>query len=360
MKILKHSIVWVLSIALIASCDEGIDPINPADAGEDLLAPTIIINNPAEGGLVQLAEGAALPIDLVVEDDVELQSVTVIFDGAEAATLTEFKDYRRFAPIGGFLIDGVETGLHTVQISAMDLKGKSATSDEVSFTVLVLGSFTPAYEEIFYMGFENNLIEFATVTEATITGEPGFADGKIGKAYAGDTDAYLSFPLEGLSGDEISATFWYNVNPDPDRSGILTVSAPSEDGLNRNFGFRFFREGSVTDQIFKLNAGNGTSDSWWDGGSTATLKVEEVDWVHMAITISATHAAIYFDGVVVSEGDWEGPADWTDCETLTIASGMPNFIGWNHFSDLSLIDELRIFDRALTQAEIQAIIDAEQ
>ncbi|MCK4747449.1 MAG: hypothetical protein KAT15_10450, partial [Bacteroidales bacterium] len=71
------------------------------------------------------------------------------------------------------------------------------------------------------------------------------------------------------------------------------------------------------------------------------------------------HAALYFDGVLVSESDWEGPIDWTDCAPLTIASGMPNFIGWDHLSDMSLYDELRIFNKALTQEEIQAIINAE-
>jgi hypothetical protein len=360
MKIVKHIIVWVFSIALIASCNEGIDPISHAEPGSDVEAPMITINAPAQGGVVKITEGGALKVDMVAEDDIELQTVSIVLNGTEVENITSFTDYRRYAPIGGYLVEGLETGSYTLQISATDVTGKSTTSDEVAFTLIVLGSFEPVYGEIFYMGFDNHLLELVTITEATVMGAPGFSEGKIGQAYAGDSAAYLSFPLEGLAGDEFSATFWYNVNSSPDRSGILTVSAPSDNGLNRNFGFRFFREGSATDQIFKMNAGNGTVDSWWDGGAAATLKVEEVDWVHMAITISATHAAIYFDGVVVSESDWEGPIDWTDCAPLSIASGEPNFIGWSHFSDKSLIDELRIFNKALTQEEIQAIIDAEQ
>ena len=40
-------------------------------------------------------------------------------------------------------------------------------------------------------------------------------------------------------------------------------------------------------------------------------------------------------------------------------SGAPTFAYWNHLSDLSLMDELRIFNTALTQAEVQAIYNDE-
>ena len=37
-------------------------------------------------------------------------------------------------------------------------------------------------------------------------------------------------------------------------------------------------------------------------------------------------------------------------------SGEPRFTGWNHRSDQSFMDELRVFDRELSQGEIQGII----
>ncbi len=150
------------------------------------------------------------------------------------------------------------------------------------------------------------------------------------------------------------------MNAAPDRSGILTVTPPDASNNLRTSGFRLFREGSATDQILKLNVGIGESEVWLDGGATATIKVEETEWVHVAMTLSATHAALYFDGAVVAEADLETPFSWANCDMLTIGSGMPNFIGWDHLSDLSLLDELRIYDKALTQEEIQAIVDAEQ
>jgi hypothetical protein len=47
------------------------------------------------------------------------------------------------------------------------------------------------------------------------------------------------------------------------------------------------------------------------------------------------------------------PIDWTGCNSLSIGSGMPNFVYWLHFSDLSLYDELHIFKRAITAEEVQ-------
>jgi hypothetical protein len=357
MKTLKYITVWVFSMALLVSCNEGIDPINPVAPGSDTEAPTVGINNPEQGGLVMAEEGVGLTVDLLAEDDIELESVSIIVDGAEYENLTEFKDYRRYSPIGGYMVEGLETGGHTIQLTATDKTGKSTTSEKVDFTVIIIGSFNPAYGEIFYMSFDNTFLEYASLTEPTIFGTPGFSDGKISKAYAGDTDAYLEFPMETLANPEFSATFLYNVNSAPDRAGILTVSPPDASNNLRTSGFRLFREGSATEQILKLNVGIGDGEVWLDGGAAATIMPDETVWVQIAMTLSATHAALYFDGAVVSEADLETPFSWDNCNFLSIASGMPNFIGWDHFSDLSLIDELRIYDKALTQEEIQAIAD---
>jgi len=59
---------------------------------------------------------------------------------------------------------------------------------------------------------------------------------------------------------------------------------------------------------------------------------------------------------VVSQGAYPG-ISWANCDILTIGSGAPNFTEWGHLSDLSLIDELRIFDKALTQEEIQQMVE---
>ena len=156
------------------------------------------------------------------------------------------------------------------------------------------------------------------------------------------------------------------MNADPDRGGILVLGP--EDTENENYpdvqnlrtkGFRFFREGNATRQVFKLNVGTGDGESWFDGGDAAALDPTTVtDWVHLAFTISDARAAVYINGEVVSEGAFTG-IDWTGCDMLSIGSGAPRFTQWGHLSDLSLIDELRLYNKALSQEEVQATMNTD-
>ncbi|WP_420603038.1 LamG-like jellyroll fold domain-containing protein [Flagellimonas sp.] len=226
------------------------------------------------------------------------------------------------------------------------------------------GGFVGSFDgEMFYMPFDGDNKEMFTSSDATVVGSPGFAgEGAAGSdAYAGATDAYLTFPTNGLTTDELSATMWYKLNATPDRAGILVMGPPDmerpefPDVQNlRTNGFRFFREAGGDGQIFKLNAGNGTGDSWFDGGATASIPSDTTDWVHLAFTISNSECVVYIDGEVVAQGDFAG-VDWTGCDILSIASGVPRFNQWNHLSDSSYIDELRLFDKALSQEEVQNI-----
>lgn len=225
------------------------------------------------------------------------------------------------------------------------------------------GGYTPKYDgEAFYLGFDDGEFkEMVSGQMMTVVGTPGFAgEGKVGdNAYAGAADSYLTFPTEGLTGDEFSAAFWMKINAMPDRAGILVIGPPdaeNPDAQNKRIsGFRFFRENAGGEQRFKLNAGNGTADSWFDGGDAADIVVPDDTWHHFAFTISGTECVVYIDGEVVSQNAFDG-IDWTECDMISIMSGAPHFTGWDHWSDLSYMDELRLFNKALTQEEVGQII----
>jgi hypothetical protein len=264
---------------------------------------------------------------------------------------------------------------HLSDLSFMDelrLFKRALTQEEIAAIIQDESGKTVGYQpiydgEVFYMPFEGDNKEMVSGTEATMVGTTGFSDeGKQGKAYMGATDSYLTFPTANLQNDNFSAVFWMKINNVPDRAGVLIMGPEDPDNAdypvkqnNRKSGFRFFREAAGTKQIFKLNTGNGTADSWFDGGAAAQVDPSTGEWVHMAFTISGTECVVYIDGEVVKQGAFDG-IDWTGCDILTIGSGAPRFTGWDHKSDLSLIDELRIFDKALSQEEIQTIINAEK
>ncbi|MDR0749741.1 MAG: hypothetical protein LBF62_09240 [Tannerellaceae bacterium] len=368
MKTIKYiSACLLLLMACLTACYEGIDPLTPVAPGADGAAPVIKINYPSEGTLIRVKEDVtSLSIELEVTDDIELQTVSVSLDGKEIAAFGSFKDYRR--AVEAFTYSQLGNGVHTLTVAANDLSGKTSSA---SVRFEKVQPYKPVYgNEQFYMPFDGDFMEMVSIGYAAKTGNPGFADGgKKGKAFAGAPDSYLTFPAQDAEGGvnllqpEFSALFWYKLNASPDRAGILVISpedaANPEAMNNRLSGFRFFREGSATKQTFKLNAGNGEAESWFDGGDAASLYPANAGWVHIAFTISASSCVIYFNGEAVCRGDFSG-IDWNDCSVLSVGSGAPRFTGWSHLSDQSLIDELRIFDKALAQQEILSIFNAEK
>ena len=363
MKILKNIIIVVLTLALAGGCGEDgyIDPISAVDPGPDQAAPTVVIGYPSEGTEIRVVEDVApIEIRFEVEDDIEVQSIVVSMDGTEIATFDDFKDYRMV--IEEFVFESLTTGRHTLSITATDVSGKTTTE---SVTFEKLEPYQPVYAgEVFYTPFDGSYLELVSITAPTVVGSPGFAGEGVagGNAYAGAEGAYLTYPTDILNlGNEFSAAFWFNLKTPPERAGILVIGPPDEENPdamnNRQGGFRFFREGSSEKQIFKLNVGTGDAEAWIDGGDAASLVPNEEGWAHIAFTISETSAKVYINGQQVAENTLEKPVSWEDTDILSVMSGAPRFTGWSHLSDLSYMDELRIFDVALTQEQIQQIMD---
>lgn len=353
-----RNILMAGTLVLAAACNEGIDPISRVEPGEDEVAPTVIINYPSEGTQIRVKEDVA-PIDIQFEviDDIEIKSIDVMLDGTKIKEFTIFKDYRR--ALEAYEYEQLTNGVHALSITATDLSGKSSTA-LVNFEKVA--PYQPVYAgERFFLPFDGDYLELVSITPATKVGSPAFSEDAMQgtRAYKGAADAYLTFPTEGLLSDEFSAAFWYKLNASPDRSGILTIGPPDEakpnTPNNRTSGFRLFRENAGGKQRIKLNVGNGDADNWFDGGAAADVDPAAGEWVYIAFTIGPDKCVVYINGEIVSQGTFPG-VDWTGCDILSIASGAPRFTEWGHLSDQSLIDELRLFDKALTQAEVQAMM----
>ncbi|MFD2035943.1 LamG domain-containing protein [Belliella marina] len=360
---MKNLNIYLIALALIAfGCDGTYtDDIVPVAPGPDETAPSIVINFPLEGTQIRVPdETTTLNINFEVSDDIEIESVIVRLNGTEILQVNEFLDYRKF--VKTFAHEQLGNGNHVLVIEAKDLSGKT-TIETVNFEKVE--PYVPVYDnEVFYLPFDGDYLELVSVKEATIVGSPGFAAAGVqGRAYQGSSSGYLTLPTTGLTNEEFSAVFWYKVNPNPDRAGILVMGPPDPNNpTNQNFrnhGFRLFREAAGSMQRIKLNVGNGSGENWFDGGPAADIDPSLNEWVHIAISISGSNVAVYLDGQVVSQGSFSG-IDWAGCDLLSVGSGAPRFAEWGHLSTQSLIDELRIFSKALTQTEIQAIIDEEK
>src|SRR5690606_16035802 len=209
------------------------------------------------------------------------------------------------------------------------------------------GEVTPKnFGSTLFIPVDGEFIEANDNVEATVVEAPGCAgeSGKGTDAVANAADPHLTLPIEVLIGNLSGECLRYMVNTTLDRGGILTVSPPMN-GADNNLsaGFRLFREGSATEPRIKLHIGTDAGDVWNDGD---IIEVNG-EWVHIAFTVSDTETLIYVDGeAVANTGNMtDKTINWADCEILSIGSGAPNFIGWNHLSDLSYMDDLYLFDR---------------
>jgi len=350
MKLFKNILIGLITLVTAFACNSGIDGISPVEPGADGSGPVVNIIYPTEGTTVKVMEVVtSINIKLEVTDDIEIGSISVLMDGSEIANFTKFKDYRR--ALEEFLYDNVTNGDHELTVVATDLVGQSTTST-INFTKEP--PYTQLFDgEIFYMPFDGDYMDLLNFIPATEVGTPSFAgESMIGTdAYQGTTDSYLTYPVEGKFGDEFSASFWYKVSATPDRAGILVVGANADD---RNQGFRLFREGSADKQRIKLNVGTGTGESWNDGEE---IDVTAGEWIYITLTITPTKNTIYFNGVEMNSSDMGAAVDWTGCTTMTIGAGGETFSYWDHKSDSSPMDELRLFNKALTPAEIQNIMN---
>ncbi|MFO7999865.1 MAG: LamG-like jellyroll fold domain-containing protein [Marinilabilia sp.] len=350
MKTLKHILFFSMLLFFAASCEEGIDPITKVEPGEDEEPPEVNIEYPNEGTKIMVTEEVtSIDIELEVTDDIEIDEVTVELDDEELDTFDEFKDYRRF--LKTMTYEELTNGDHTLSVTATDKEGKS-TTETVEFEKVP--PYDPKFDgEVFYMPFDGDYMELISQEMAEVTGSPEISsDGITGQAYAGAADSYITFPIDDLKGDGFAVSFWYKLNADPVKAGLFSISPEEED---RTSGIRLFREGDEATQNVNLNYGLGDGESWPGG---VTLDAGTGEWVHLTVSVSETETVIYVDGEPMVEGD-DGMIDWSDCEIMSIGSGSPNFDYWEHFSDESLYDEMRIFNKGLSQEEVQAIMDDE-
>lgn len=351
MKLFKYLFLFALITAFTVSCDKGLDPINPGDPGTEEFAPELSITYPLDGKIVRSVDSVAtVAFKFLASDDFELKSVVLLLDGTEIGNITSFTDYRRLD--GTFTFNGLIDGEHTLAITATDKSDKSV-SQTVNFLKITTAVYVPLEGEVLYFPFDGDYKDAIAEKELTVVGTPDFVnEGKVNLAYIGDSASYLTYPTEGIVSTQWSVAFWYKLNAKPVRGGIISISR-GDIAENRPWGFRMFRENNgTTKQNIGVNFGNGTTETWMN--PFITVDTASV-WMHIAVTFTETSATIYVNGEVAMENTaLTAPLDWTECTSMTIGSGAPNFIYWDHLSDRSLYDEMHFFTRTLTVEEIQS------
>lgn len=255
--------------------------------------------------------------------------------------------------------------------------GSWANSEEVSAENLVA-----------HWGFEGNVSDSkGAVTGGAMNGNGTFTAGRKGQAYQGSSNAFISYtspgPLAGLTSFTVS--FWINTaKHDGGAQGIFALGK-ADGSFWGNFFVIVEGNTSTSDRMqLKLHFEKNTVppvsnvEHWIDPPADKRPDNMYGAWRHVSYTYDATSskAAFYANGQVIDIGaDADRKANSTTplgplafvSATKFIIGGFQNHLGmpFNGLEPWMLnftgkLDELRIYNKALSSQEISAIYQLER
>lgn len=182
---------------------------------------------------------------------------------------------------------------------------------------------------------DGDALDSASTQDGTIVGATTAA-GQVGDALNFDGSDYVDLGTFADTASTLSVTAWVNQTGWTSGSGdgrIIAVSTST----------------SEQDHQLMLSAINGQQQCRMKaGGSTFTLKGGTATlgvWQHVACTYDGSRVRLYVDGVEVADRSWSG----------SVVLSMPGALGRNPSGGRNLnglVDDVRIYSRALSAAEI--------
>ncbi len=185
---------------------------------------------------------------------------------------------------------------------------------------------------------EGNADDIRGGNDGILIGGAGFAVGLVGQAFRFDRTSMASAPTDGLpiASNDRTLELWVQVNAFADGEAFFA-------------GYGDFGSESRT---YHLGAASGTLFfSQW-GQAIFGPDLETGRWYHVAVTNTGPRVTLYLDGEVVGSGDM---AIGTPGDTELLIGGLPDELSKR--TD-GLVDEVRVYNRALSSAEIWAIYQA--
>lgn len=300
----------------------------------DAVPPAVALTGPLAGatvaGLVTLTAEAS--------DDVAVGGVQFLLDGA---------------PIGGedttapflFVWDSTQTtnGPHSLGARARDLAGNVSTSAGRGVTVSNGPPQPPPSGLVAAYGFEegNGAVTADSSLRGhtgTITGAAWSSTGRFGRAllFDGENDLVTVADAAALDlTDRMTLEAWVRPSTTGAWHTVLLKEGPS--GLS--YGLYSSDESGRPSAYLRIGG---------DVGATGPTTVPVNTWSHLALTYDGTALRLYVNGVLAATRSVTGSAS-TSSNPLRVGG---NVVWGEYFA--GLIDEVRVYDRALTPAEIQA------
>jgi glucose/arabinose dehydrogenase/PKD repeat protein len=302
-------------------------------ATADTSAPTVSVTAPAAGTV-----SGTVALRATASDDIGVSGVQFLVDGTAFGAEDTSAPYEIQWPS-----TSVANGTHRVSARARDAANNTSTSGEVTITVNnpVSSGLVLAY------GFEETSGTVATDSSpaknnGTLNGATGTATGRFGRA--------LSF--DGVN-DRVDV-------PDAaslDLASGMTLEAWVRPTTNSGWRTALLKERGTNDLVYALYASNGAkpnTENLSNASNTATAPSALAlnTWTHLASTYDGTTLRLFLNGTQVATKAATGAMPNT-ANPLRIGG---NAVWGEYFS--GLIDEVRVYNRALSAAEIGTDMNA--
>lgn len=235
----------------------------------------------------------------------------------------------------------------------VDVHYESATETAditIEESIRVFGDNLPTDGLMARYSFEGDTAADAVAdNDATINGdpEPGVT-GAIGSAYDFDgDDDYLTYPDLGITYDgsaDWATSLWINVDTTPSGTEFFLWHPRAKNDI-------FIEVGSESNEIIYTH---------WTGDSnrlSSGVTVAPEEWTHICV-VSDTGAdeqyRVFIDGTLEATGDLPDP-DGTSDSNLVAGQFTGPALDTRYLD--GRMDELRLYDRALTEGEVQVLAD---
>ena len=307
---------------------------NPAPASGDTTPPTVSVTAPASGATV----AGTLDVTATANDNDAVAGVQFKLDGADLGLEDTAAPYSV-----SWNTTTVPNGAHTLTAVARDLAGNVATATAVPVTISNTG---PPPGLVAAYGFDEGS---GTTTadqsgnggSGTLTNTSWAATGRFGKALSfNGTNASVTIPdsnpLDVTSGMTVEA--W--INPSALGNTWRTVALKEQSGY---YAYGLYASTGAGTSVPSGNGLVGGVDRDVRGAAQLPLNT----WTHLATTYNGSALVLYVNGAQVGTLAATGSIA-TSTNPLKVGG---NAIWGEWFS--GLIDEVRVYNRALTPTEIQ-------
>ena len=187
--------------------------------------------------------------------------------------------------------------------------------------------------------------------DGTMNGDLGITGGQVGEALEFDGESYVDIPgtesLDFSGQEEMTVMAWVSVGTDDPVIGVVAgccgtiVAQRDVDG----WALRYDGRNPGAEMEFIVCPG------WIGDGGFGAQVFEIGEWHHLTGVVNFTELQLYLDGVLLNTIPFPGPISTLGTETE---------IGWaNDGGFIGLIDEVLIYNRALSEEEIEQSFLAE-